>query len=414
MRPAISPHKRLSATLRFLATGRNYEDLKFSTIISPQALGKIIPETCGAIYSVLREEYLKGALYILHLIAFATAGVISPVSEIIEGPSSKTTVVGPDGSVITAVAQGAKIVANGETAIVSGPDTAAVLKSADEPAVLETKVQPVALVKSPIAIPVIASKSGILEHGQLVTDENNVLVNAHIAPVAVHSSAILGAKTSLVSGHLQPVIGAPVVATKSQPIIAYQSGIVASKTTESEQSQSIVHPATLPKTTYVESAIPIHVPLVKTNAAFIRPEPIIASQVSPLVSAHIAPAVHFNLEPLAAVAPLVHEKATIFHHAQPAILPAVPVVETKAAVTAKELSPVASVVGTKTTITGQEQSIIHPGTILKSQPIVAVKSVPVLAEHIQSVPVVAAQHVPVIGTKTTLSENAQTVVSHSW
>lgn len=42
-----------------MATGRNYEDLKFSTIISPQALGKIIPETCAAIYSVLREEYLK-------------------------------------------------------------------------------------------------------------------------------------------------------------------------------------------------------------------------------------------------------------------------------------------------------------------------------------------------------------------
>ncbi|XP_072389844.1 uncharacterized protein [Diabrotica undecimpunctata] len=348
-----------------------------------------------------------GALCILHLIAFAAAGVISPVSEIIEGPSSKTTVVGPDGSVITAVAQGAKIVANGETAIVSGPDTASVLKSADEPTVLETKIQPIALVKSPIAIPVVASKSGILEHGQLVADENNVLVNAHIAPVAVHSSAILGAKTTLVSGHLQPVVVAPVVATKaatlkSQPIIDHQSAIIASKTTESEQSQSIIHPPTLPKTTYV-----------KTNAAFIRTEPIIAGQVSPFVSPHIVSAVHFNLEPLAAVAPLVHEKATIFHHVEPAILPAVPVVETKAAATTKELLPVASV-GTKTTITGQEQSIIHPGNILKSQPVVAVKSVPVLAEHIQSIPLVAAQHVPVIGTKTTLSENAQTVVSHSW
>ena len=34
MRCAISAHERLSATLRYLATGRNYEDLKFSTIIS--------------------------------------------------------------------------------------------------------------------------------------------------------------------------------------------------------------------------------------------------------------------------------------------------------------------------------------------------------------------------------------------
>lgn len=59
MRRAITPHERLSATLRFLATGRNYEDLKFSTIISPQALGKIIPETCDAIYKVLNEKFMK-------------------------------------------------------------------------------------------------------------------------------------------------------------------------------------------------------------------------------------------------------------------------------------------------------------------------------------------------------------------
>ncbi|CAH2012676.1 unnamed protein product [Acanthoscelides obtectus] len=59
MRKSISPHQRLTATLRFLATGRSYEDLKYSTIISPQALGKIIPETCDALYKVLRKQYLK-------------------------------------------------------------------------------------------------------------------------------------------------------------------------------------------------------------------------------------------------------------------------------------------------------------------------------------------------------------------
>lgn len=59
MRKSISPHERLSATLRFLATGRSYEDLKFSTLISPQALGRIIPETCEAIYKVLWRDWLK-------------------------------------------------------------------------------------------------------------------------------------------------------------------------------------------------------------------------------------------------------------------------------------------------------------------------------------------------------------------
>ena len=57
MRQAITPHERLTATLRFLAKGRSYEDLKFSTIMSPQELGKIIPETCRAIYKVLKEYY---------------------------------------------------------------------------------------------------------------------------------------------------------------------------------------------------------------------------------------------------------------------------------------------------------------------------------------------------------------------
>lgn len=59
MRKSISPHERLSATLRYLATGRSYEDLKFTTLISKQALSLIIPETCEAIISVLKKDYLK-------------------------------------------------------------------------------------------------------------------------------------------------------------------------------------------------------------------------------------------------------------------------------------------------------------------------------------------------------------------
>jgi hypothetical protein len=50
LRIAITAEERLAITIRFLATGRSYEDLTFSAIISPQALGKILPETCRAIY----------------------------------------------------------------------------------------------------------------------------------------------------------------------------------------------------------------------------------------------------------------------------------------------------------------------------------------------------------------------------
>jgi len=53
MRKCISHHERLNATLVFLATGRRYTDLQYSTIISKPALGKIIPETCDAILFIL-------------------------------------------------------------------------------------------------------------------------------------------------------------------------------------------------------------------------------------------------------------------------------------------------------------------------------------------------------------------------
>jgi len=59
MRRATTTHERLRVTLRFLATGRSYEDLKFSAAISPQALGVITPETCATIYEVLKKDYLK-------------------------------------------------------------------------------------------------------------------------------------------------------------------------------------------------------------------------------------------------------------------------------------------------------------------------------------------------------------------
>jgi hypothetical protein len=59
----MRPAQGTTATLRFLATGRQLEDLKFSTGISPQSLGNIIPETCSAIFHALRGQYLKVMLF---------------------------------------------------------------------------------------------------------------------------------------------------------------------------------------------------------------------------------------------------------------------------------------------------------------------------------------------------------------
>ncbi|XP_041361954.1 uncharacterized protein LOC121377926 [Gigantopelta aegis] len=47
--------ERLSITLRFLATGNTFEDLKFISAISPQSIGRIVIETCEAIISCLKS-----------------------------------------------------------------------------------------------------------------------------------------------------------------------------------------------------------------------------------------------------------------------------------------------------------------------------------------------------------------------
>ncbi|CAH2003188.1 unnamed protein product [Acanthoscelides obtectus] len=59
LRHSISPEERLAATLRFLATGRSLQDLKFSTGIGASTLCDLIPETSRAIYESFKDEYMK-------------------------------------------------------------------------------------------------------------------------------------------------------------------------------------------------------------------------------------------------------------------------------------------------------------------------------------------------------------------
>lgn len=56
MRQAIPASQRLSVTLRFLATGMDLEDLKFTCAIAPYTLEGIIMETCEAIIEKLKEN----------------------------------------------------------------------------------------------------------------------------------------------------------------------------------------------------------------------------------------------------------------------------------------------------------------------------------------------------------------------
>jgi len=46
MRDSLSVQERLALTLRFLATGRAFEVLKFSVTISPSAISQAVIEKC--------------------------------------------------------------------------------------------------------------------------------------------------------------------------------------------------------------------------------------------------------------------------------------------------------------------------------------------------------------------------------
>ena len=58
MRPSIPASERLSITLRFLASGNSYEDLKFLSARSHQAIGKLVNETCEAIIDCLKRQLI--------------------------------------------------------------------------------------------------------------------------------------------------------------------------------------------------------------------------------------------------------------------------------------------------------------------------------------------------------------------
>ncbi|XP_046145446.1 protein ANTAGONIST OF LIKE HETEROCHROMATIN PROTEIN 1-like [Osmia bicornis bicornis] len=59
MRESISAGERLAVSLRFLATGDSYNSLMYVFRIPATTIAKIIPEVCEAIYTVLKDEYLK-------------------------------------------------------------------------------------------------------------------------------------------------------------------------------------------------------------------------------------------------------------------------------------------------------------------------------------------------------------------
>ncbi|KAL4149963.1 hypothetical protein QTP88_003814 [Uroleucon formosanum] len=65
MRKSIPASQRLSITLRYLASGADFEDLKFQSCIAPRTLSGIIIETCEAINESLDNIQVRFLFKIL-------------------------------------------------------------------------------------------------------------------------------------------------------------------------------------------------------------------------------------------------------------------------------------------------------------------------------------------------------------
>lgn len=57
-RQAILPREKLSVTLRYLATGRSFKCLRYSSILSSGSISESIMDTCNALIYVLKD-YMK-------------------------------------------------------------------------------------------------------------------------------------------------------------------------------------------------------------------------------------------------------------------------------------------------------------------------------------------------------------------
>lgn len=63
MRKSIPSGERLALTLRFLATGDSFKSLQYLFRIPQSTISVIIPDVLDAIYTVLKENYLKVRIY---------------------------------------------------------------------------------------------------------------------------------------------------------------------------------------------------------------------------------------------------------------------------------------------------------------------------------------------------------------
>ncbi|KAK9976949.1 hypothetical protein ABG768_018770 [Culter alburnus] len=67
----LSMGERLMITLRFLATGESFKSLSYQFRVGMSTIQQFVPETCAAIYQVLKDKYLKVYMYLFTVFCFS-------------------------------------------------------------------------------------------------------------------------------------------------------------------------------------------------------------------------------------------------------------------------------------------------------------------------------------------------------
>jgi hypothetical protein len=121
-------------------------------------------------------------ILLLSLVAVARAGVVAvPSVEVLQGPSSKTTIVGPDGSAISSVAPGGTVVTDGQAVVPAAPVVLAaapatlVAGPAGSISTTHTLAGPAVVAAAPVAVaPVVVA--GVEGHeGEYIPDNTEQL-----------------------------------------------------------------------------------------------------------------------------------------------------------------------------------------------------------------------------------------------
>ncbi|KAJ8963223.1 hypothetical protein NQ318_018689 [Aromia moschata] len=124
-------------------------------------------------------------------IAAASAGLLAPAASVLQGPSSRTTLVGPEGSVISSVAPGGQVITDSAPGVVaySAPAIAAApLVSAYSAPVVSSYAAPLVTGGVIGARSVIAGPSGTIATGSSLAAP---AVATYAAPAVVAARSIL-------------------------------------------------------------------------------------------------------------------------------------------------------------------------------------------------------------------------------